>query len=103
MSRRHGVSTGTLYNWRKKYGGLDVSEARRLKELETENAKLKRLVAEPATLRGYPEVWLDIEACDASRKDPELACSGWQPSDHASATSDSTSCYDAKASSRITS
>ena len=48
MSRRHGVSTGTLYNWRKKYGGLDVSEARRLKQLETENAKLKRLVAEQA-------------------------------------------------------
>lgn len=48
LSRRHGVSTGTLYNWRRKYGGLDVSEARRLKQLETENAKLKRLVAEQA-------------------------------------------------------
>lgn len=46
LSRRHGVSENTLYKWRAKYGGMDVSEAKRLKELEAENAKLKRLLAD---------------------------------------------------------
>jgi putative transposase len=46
FARRHGVSQNTLYNWRKKYGGLEVSEARRLKQLEDENRKLKRIVAD---------------------------------------------------------
>ena len=46
LVRRHGISQATFYNWRKKYGGLDVSEARRLKQLEQENQKLKRIVAE---------------------------------------------------------
>lgn len=41
-----GVSTGTFYNWRSKYAGLEVNEAKRLKELESENNKLKRLLAE---------------------------------------------------------
>ena len=44
--RRHGVSSATFYTWRKKYGGMEVSEARRLKALEAENAKLKRIVAD---------------------------------------------------------
>ncbi len=42
----HGVSEATIYNWKAKYGGLEVSEARRLKELESENAKLKRLLVD---------------------------------------------------------
>ncbi len=46
LARKHGVSEATLYNWKAKYGGLDVSEARRLKGLEEENRKLKRLLAE---------------------------------------------------------
>ena len=46
ICRRHGVSSATFYTWRKKYGGMEVSEARRLKALETENAKLKRIVAD---------------------------------------------------------
>ena len=46
LARRHGVSEATIYNWKAKYGGLDVSEARRLRALEDENAKLKRLLAE---------------------------------------------------------
>jgi len=46
LARRHGVSEATIYNWRAKYGGLEVSEARRLRELENENAKLKRLLAD---------------------------------------------------------
>jgi putative transposase len=44
--RRKGVSTVSYYRWRAKYGGLEVSEARRLKELEQENARLKKLLAE---------------------------------------------------------
>jgi putative transposase len=46
LARRHGVSGATLYNWKAKYGGMDVSEAKRLKQLEDENAKLKKLLAE---------------------------------------------------------
>ncbi len=46
VCRRHGVSTATLYKWKAKYGGLVVSDARRLKTLEAENAKLKKLLAE---------------------------------------------------------
>lgn len=46
LARKHGVSEATLYNWKAKYGGLDVSEARRLKALEDENRKLKKLLAE---------------------------------------------------------
>ena len=46
LARKHGVSEATLYNWKAKYGGLDVSEARRLKALEEENRKLKKLLAE---------------------------------------------------------
>lgn len=46
LGRKHGVSEATLYNWKAKYGGMDVSEAKRLKQLEDENAKLKKLLAE---------------------------------------------------------
>jgi len=44
--RRHGVSTGTLYKWKSKFGGLEVSDAKRLRSLEDENRKLKKLLAE---------------------------------------------------------
>jgi putative transposase len=43
LARKHGVSEATLYNWKAKYGGMDVCEAKRLKQLEDENAKLKKL------------------------------------------------------------
>jgi putative transposase len=46
VCRRHGISSATFYKWKAKYGGLDVSDARRLKTLEAENAKLKKLLAE---------------------------------------------------------
>jgi putative transposase len=46
LARKHGVSEATLYNWKARYGGMDVSEAKRLKQLEEENAKLKKLLAE---------------------------------------------------------
>lgn len=46
VCRRHGVSSATFYKWKAKYGGLEVSEARRLRPLEEENARLKRLLAD---------------------------------------------------------
>lgn len=48
LCRRHGVSTQTLYRWKAKYGGLEVSDAQRLKAVEDENRRLKRLVADQA-------------------------------------------------------
>ena len=46
LARKHGISVATLYNWKAKYGGMDVSDAKRLKALEDENAKLKKLLAD---------------------------------------------------------
>jgi len=46
LCRRHGFSEASYYLWRSKYGGMDVSDAKRLKELETENRRLKKLLAE---------------------------------------------------------
>jgi putative transposase len=46
VCRRHGVSSATFYKWKAKFGGLEVSDAKRLKSLEDENAKLKKLLAE---------------------------------------------------------
>jgi putative transposase len=46
VCRKHGISGATFYKWKAKYGGLDVSDAKRLKSLEDENAKLKKLLAE---------------------------------------------------------
>ena len=66
LCRKHGVSQQTFYRWKAKYGGLEVSEAQRLRHLEEENRKLKQLVAEQALdiLDGKkpprlinPEVW----------------------------------------------
>ena len=56
LCRKYGISDGTIYNWKRKYGGLTVSEAIRLRGLEEENGKLKRIVANQA---------LDIEALKA--------------------------------------
>jgi len=46
VCRKHGVSSATFYKWKARFGGLDVSDAKRLRSLEDENAKLKRLLAE---------------------------------------------------------
>ena len=46
LCRKHGISDATFYTWRSKYGGMEVSDARKLKGLEEENAKLKKLLAE---------------------------------------------------------
>jgi putative transposase len=48
LCRQHGISNATFYGWRSKYGGMEVSEAKRLKQLEEENSKLKRIVADQA-------------------------------------------------------
>ena len=53
LGRKHGFSDASFYKWRGKFGGMDVSEARRLRELEGENSKLKKLLA---------EAMLDIES-----------------------------------------
>ena len=46
VCRRHGIRDATFYNWKAKFGGMDVSDAKRLKSLESENSKLKKLLAE---------------------------------------------------------
>ncbi len=46
LARKHGISAATLYSWKAKFGGMEVSDAKRLRALEEENAKLKRLLAE---------------------------------------------------------
>lgn len=55
LCRKHGISDATFYKWRSKYGGMEASDAKRLRSLEDENAKLKKLLAEAtldvATLR----------------------------------------------------
>ena len=50
LVRKHGVTEQTLYRWKKKYGGMQASEAKRLKALEEENRQLKRLVADPLVM-----------------------------------------------------
>lgn len=46
LIRKHGIAHGTFYRWKSKYGGMEVSEAKRLRELESENARLKKLLAD---------------------------------------------------------
>lgn len=46
VCRKHGIASATFYKWKAKFGGMDVSDARKLKALEAENAKLKRIVAD---------------------------------------------------------
>jgi putative transposase len=46
LARKHGISEGTYYNWKAKFGGMDVSDAKRLRALEDENGKLKKLLAD---------------------------------------------------------
>ena len=48
LCRRHGISDATFYNWRNKFGGLEISELRRLRQLEDENRRLKAIVADQA-------------------------------------------------------
>jgi hypothetical protein len=73
VRRKHGVSTATFYKWKARYGGLEVSDARRLKALEDENAKLKKLLAE--AMLDSPEEDKSIQGIDLPRGDPE-GCGG---------------------------
>lgn len=57
LSRKHGFAEGTLYTWKSKYGGMEVSDAKRLRDLESENNRLKKLLA---------ETMLDKEALEAA-------------------------------------
>lgn len=59
ICRRHGISNQTLYRWKRKFDGLEVSEARRLRHLEDENRKLKQLVAELTLDKQALKVMLD--------------------------------------------
>ena len=58
LCRRHGISDATFYNWRSKYGGLEISELRRLRQLEDENRRLKSIVADQALdIRALKVFW----------------------------------------------
>lgn len=79
LARRHGVSQNTIYNWHRKYGGLEVSEAKRLKQLEEENRRLKQIVADQLlNITGLKHVlskeWL---APRAAVLRPNLFSRGW--------------------------
>ena len=65
LARKHGLSEATLYNWKAKFGGMDVSDARKLRALEEENGKLKRLLA---------DAMLDASAL----RDVQPSASHWQ-------------------------
>lgn len=67
MSRRHGVSEATIYDWKSKHGGLEVSKVRRLKALEEEKAKLKRLFADAMLDKAALQDFL-AKSSDALRK-----------------------------------
>ena len=70
VCRRHGISDATFYKWKAKYGGLEISEARRLKSLEDENRRLKKLLAEAmlATRRSRICSEKTVRACGATRR-----------------------------------
>src|SRR6266481_5573002 len=72
VCRRHGVSSATFYKWKSKYGGLEVSDARRLKALEDENRRLKRLLAD--SLLDNAALRLDVGA-RRPRAEPQEALS----------------------------
>jgi len=61
LCRRHGFSDASFYNWRSKYGGMDVSDAKRLRVMEEENAQLKKLLAEAMLDKAALEAALRIK------------------------------------------
>lgn len=74
VCRRHGVSSATFYKWKAKYGGLEVSDARRLRQLEEENTRMKRLLADamldsPAQplIRGINGPWAMLKEISAKK------------------------------------
>ena len=73
LARKYGVSEATIYNWKAKFGGMDVSEAKRLRQLEDENAKLKKLLAEQML-----DGWMQQRYASFCQKmyDPPRPCKG---------------------------
>ena len=69
LCRKHGISDGTFYKWRSKYGGMEVSEAKRLKALEAENAKLKKMLAEQMLDVATLKEMLGMEAGERHRSE----------------------------------
>ena len=65
--RKHGNANGTFYRWKSKYGGMDVSEEKRLRELEADKAKLKQLLAETLLEKTARKVTLSVEILTAKR------------------------------------
>src|ERR1700733_6230407 len=79
LCRKHGISSATFYKWKAKYGGLEVSDAKRLKALEDENAKLKKLLAEAeldkAMLRRSPQkMYGPPRPCKVLGRDNDDSC-----------------------------
>ncbi len=66
LCRKHGISAATFYKWRSKYGGMEVSDAKKLRALVAENAKLKKLLAGSMKEKGYSQ----RRACGLARIDP---------------------------------
>ena len=86
VCRKHGTSSATFYKWKAKYGGLDVSDARRLKALEDENAKLKKLVADlsldNAMLKEIATKNGDARRQTGGRGSPQADLREWMPCWH---------------------
>ena len=78
LCRRHAISEATLYNWRSRYGGMQVSEAKRLRSLEEENRKLKKLLAE-AMLDNAALKDSTADRCDGERRRRQSSMPGASP------------------------
>jgi putative transposase len=75
VCRKHGVSEPTFYAWKAKFGGMSVSDAKRLKQLEEENAKLKRLLAEAMLDSWHDGPIGSSSPCAGTRHEPSTGCS----------------------------
>lgn len=82
VCRKHGVSDASFYTWRRKYGGMNVSEVKRLKRLEEENRQLKRLLAETMLEKTALEDVIH-NSSEAGAETPAIACvTGRLPGEH---------------------
>jgi putative transposase len=75
LCRKHGISEASFYNWKVKYGGLEVSDAKRLKGLESENAKLKKLLADAMLDNAALKTFLPLAKTASRPKKCAQACS----------------------------
>jgi putative transposase len=72
LARKHGISEGTLYRWKSKFGGMEVSDAKRLKQLEDENRRLKKLVADQAL-----DIQMLKDICSKNGSSPQPSARRW--------------------------